>query len=316
MARDLIPPPSPAGRPAPDPREPPPLAPAEARAEAAQGETPSGKPGPSAFRARFGFATGVLAGCAVAAAVLLVVLLGSADAPRGGPATREGLAADWSPWHPRSTTSISGAQEIAKRIEGAYKDDRSKKLSTVEGGPIALNKTLPVAVAIPSAGDRFSIVQGVGVQYKLAGFGKDGRLLGSRPSAERRRLLRREALELSLYSFRYLPDVTMVVALLPPAPKAEQVHPKKTKAKANGKVEAKAGEEDYQRQALFFRPGDLRKQLERPLAETMATEAPRIDALTGPEAERIDKLTLSNLFTYEHIQQQDGSIYLVLDRPS
>ena len=151
------------------------------------------------------------------------------------------------------------------------------------------------------------------MQYKLSGFGKDGRLQGSRPSAERRRLLRREALELSLYSFRYLPDVTMVVALLPPAPKAEQVHPKKAKAKATGKA---AAEDDFQRQALFFRPGDLRKQLERPLAETMATKAPKIDALAGPEAKRIDKLTLSNLFTYEHIQQQDGSIYLVLDRPS
>ena len=230
MARDLIPPPSPAGRPGPDPHEPPPPAPAQS--EAARGETPAGKPGPSAFRARFGFATGVLAGCAVAAAVLLVVLLSGDDAPRGAPATDEGLASNWSPWHPRSTTSISGAQEIAKKIGGAYKDDRSKKLSIVEGGPIALNKTLPVAVAIPSAGDRFSVVQGVGVQYKLAGFGKDGRLRGSRPSAERRRLLRREALELSLYSFRYLPDVTMVVTLLPPAPKAEPVHPTTAGAKA------------------------------------------------------------------------------------
>jgi hypothetical protein len=310
MARDLIPPPSPAGRPAPDQNEPPPLAPQQA--EAAPSQPPAGKPGPSAFRARFGFATGVLAGCALAAAALLVVLL-SGDEPRpAAPAADEGLASNWSPWHPRSTTSISGAQEIAKKIGGSYKDGRSKDLSTVEGGPIALNKTLPVSVAIPSAGGRFVIVQGVGVQYKLAGFGKGGRLRGSRPSAERRRLLRREALELSLYSFRYLPDVTMVVTLLPPAPKAEQVHPKKAGAKA---AEKKASEE-FQRQALFFRPGDLRKQIERPLAETLATKAPKIDALTGPEAKRIDKLTLSNLFTYEHIQQQDGSIYLVLDRPS
>ena len=48
----------------------------------------------------------------------------------------------------------------------------------------------------------------------------------------------------------------------------------------------------------------------------MATEPPKIDALAGPEAKRIDGLTYSNLFTYEHIQQQDGSLYLVLDRPS
>jgi len=310
MARDLIPPPSPAGRPTPDPEQPPPRAVDTAATEA---PAPAGTPGASPFRGRFGFMTGVLAGCAVAAVALLAVLLAGDDGRPGGASTGEGLAADWSPWHPRNTTSISGAQEIAKRIEGTYKDARSKKLSTVEGGPIALNKTLPVSVAIPSAGDRFTIVQGLGVQYKLSGFGKGGRLQGTHPSAERRRLLRREALELSLYSFRYLPDVTMVVTLLPPAPKAEQVHPKRA---AKAKRAAKGAAEDYQDQALFFRPGDLRKQLERPLAETMATKAPELDALAGQEAKRIDKLTLSNLFTFEHIQQQDGSIYLVLDRPS
>jgi len=307
VARDLIPPPSPAGRPAPDPEQPPPVA-AEASAEREQ--APAGAPGPSQFRARFGFLTGVLAGCAVAAAALLVVLLSGDDGKRGGGTapTDDGLAANWSPWHPRSEGTISGAQEIARRIEGTYKDARSKKLSTVEGGPIALNKTLPVSVAIPSAGDRFTIVPGVGVQYKLSGFGKGGRLQGSQPSPERRRLLRREALELSLYSFRYLKGVTMVVALLPPAPPAEQVHPSKRKKGAKP--------EPYQRQALFFRPGDLRKQLEKPLATTMATTAPRIDGVARDEAKRIDKLTLPNLFTYEHIQQQDGSLYLVLDRPS
>ena len=100
----------------------------------------------------------------------------------------------------------------------------------------------------------------------------------------------------------------MVVALLPPAPRAEQVHPKKLKKGAEA--------EEFQRQALFFRPGDLRKQLEQPLATTMATSAPKIDGVGRDEAKRIDRLTLPNLFTYEHIQQQDGSIYLVLDRPS
>jgi hypothetical protein len=306
MARDLIPPPSPAGRPAPDPEQPPPL-PADAGASDAQ--APAGPPGPSPFRARFGFVTGVLAGCALAAAALLIVLLGSdgSDRKRTAAGGDDGLAANWSPWHPRKRDAIGGAQEIADKIGRTYKDAKAKKLAKVKGGPIALG-SLPIAVAIPSAGDRFTIVQGIGVQYTLGGFGKEGRLEGSAPSAERRRLLRREALELSLYSFRYLKEVTMVVALLPPAPRAEQVHPKKLKKGAKP--------EQYQRQALFFRPGDLRKQLEQPLAATMATTAPSIDGVARDEAKRIDKLTLPNLFTYEHIQQQDGSIYLVLDRPT
>ena len=238
MARDLIPPPSPAGRPAPDQNEPPPLAPVD-QAEAAPGEAPAGKPGPSAFRARFGFATGVLAGCALAAAVLLVVLLDARRAQARRPRGRRGPRLELVALASRARPPRSPARRRSpSRSSGSYKDGRSKDLSTVEGGPIALNKTLPVSVAIPSAGGRFVIVQGVGVQYKLAGFGKDGRLRGSPPSAERRRLLRREALELSLYSFRYLPDVTMVVALLPPAPKAEQVHPKKAGANAAKKKAA------------------------------------------------------------------------------
>jgi hypothetical protein len=306
MARDLIPPPSPAGRPPPDPEQPPPL---PAQAGAVHEPAPTGAPAPSPFRARFGFVMGALAGCAVAAATLLIVLRsGDGARPDRGAGKDTGLAADWSPWHPRSEGTISGAQEIAARIGGTYKDAKSKKLASIKGGPIALN-TLPAAVAIPAAGDRFSIVNGVGIQYTLAGFGKQGRLQGTKPSEERRRLLRREALELSLYSFRYLPEVTMVVALLPPAPPAEQVHPKNT-----AKTAAKP--EPYQPQALFYRPGDLRKQLERPLATTMATKAPRIDTLARDEAKRIDKLTLPNLFTHRYIQQQDGSIYLVLDRPS
>jgi len=304
VARDLIPPPSPAGRPAPDPEPHEPMAEEEAAPDAG---APAVKPGPSPFRTRFGFLTGLLAGCAVGAAALFVVLLGD-DGRRGGGVadTDRGLAANWSPWHPRNSTPISGAEEIAEQIGRGYKDARSKRLTRVTGGGVVLG-TLPASVAIPAAGERFQIVNGVGVQYTLAGFGEGGGLKGSKPSAERRRLLRREALELSLYSFRYLPEVTMVVALLPPAPRAEQVHPK---AKKGAKLPA------VQRQALFYRPGDLRKQLERPLASTMAVTAPEIDALDGAEAKRIDRLTLSNLFTYEHIQQQDGSLYLVLNRPS
>jgi hypothetical protein len=306
MARDLIPPPSPAGRPAPDPQHPPPV-PAQDGAVAA--DAPAGTPGPSPFRTRFGFVTGVLAGCAVAAAALLIVLLSTdggdrSDAVAG---TEDGLAANWSTWHPRQRDPIGGAQEIAAKISRTYKDAKAKRLASIKGGPIALN-TLPANVAIPAAGDRFSIVGGIGIQYTLSGFGKQGRLQGTKPSKERWRLLRREALELSLYSFRYLKEVTMVVALLPPAPRAEQVHNKKPKKGA--KVPA------FQPQALFFRPGDLRKQLEKPLATTMATEAPEIDGVARDEAKRIDKLTLSNLFTHRYIQQQDGSIYLVLDRPS
>jgi hypothetical protein len=311
MARDLIPPPSPAGRPSPDPGSAGAFEPLEEPPREAAPEEPVG---PSQFRGRFGFMLGLLAGCGLAAAVLLVVLLGDEGSRRPAQAASagNGLAAHWSPWHPRATDAIGGAEEIADKLGGSYKDAKEKSLTRVKGGLIALN-TVPIQVAVPAAGDRFQVVPGLGVQYTLGGFGRDGRLEGTTPSEERRRLLRREALELSLYSFRYLPGVDMVVALLPPAPKAEQVHTEPVARSAAGK---KVAPDPYQRQALFWRRADLRKQLETPLTTTMALKAPKIDSVAPAEAKRIDRLTLDNLYTYDHIQQQDGSIYLVLDRPS
>ena len=42
-----------------------------------------------------------------------------------------------------------------------------------------------------------------------------------KPSEERTLLLRREALELALYTFRYAKDVKQVIAILPPPPKKD-----------------------------------------------------------------------------------------------
>ena len=100
------------------------------------------------------------------------------------------------------------------------------------------------------------MLTGTGHPVHARRLGKGGRLRDSKPSKARHRLLRREALELALYSFRYLPDVTMVVTLMPPAPKVEQVRPQPKDKKAK-KAAAAAKPPRYQRQAIFYRPGDL-----------------------------------------------------------
>jgi hypothetical protein len=306
MAGDLIPPPSPAGRPPPDPRfepiaEPEPSEPASAAAAA---DTPLP---PSPYRARFGFITGVLLGCGIAAGVLLLVLLTS-----GGGSNEEGLARNWSTWHPDTPDSFIGAGEIAKHVQGTYRNEKKKPLASVSSGPIAFGQ-IPLTVAIP-AGDDVQVVNGTGVQYTLGGSGKGGLLKDSKPSKQRHRLLRREALELALYSFRYLPNVNMVVTLMPPAPKAEQIHPK-PKGKKAAAAAAKAKSPRYQEQAIFYRPGDLKPQLEVPLKFTMNPTPPTIKSLAGEEARRVDSLTLSNLFEYVRQPGQDGRAYLVLHRP-
>ncbi len=302
MARDLIPPPSPAGRPSPDPERHEPIV-AEPVAEAPEPVAL----GPSPFRARFGFVAGALAGCGVAAGVLALILATT------GPESDEGrLAANWSEWKPTTEAPYSGAREIAQHVQRGYRNEKRRPLASVSGGPIAVG-TIPLVVALPRGDDVELLDDGIGVQYPLGGSGENGVLEDSTPSKERPRLLRREALELALYAFRYLPDVTMVVTLLPPAPKAEQIIPKPNGKAAKDDDDKKPSK--FQSQALFYRPGDLLSQLRVPLRHTMAVKAPPIDRLTGEEAARIDSLTMSNLFEFARRQGQDGRAYLVLERP-
>src|SRR6185436_16555 len=98
-----------------------------------------------------------------------------------------GLAANWSPWQPRATDAIGGAEEIADKLGGTYKDAKDKSLNSVTGGLIAL-RSIPIKVAVPAAGARFQEVPGLGVQYTLSGFGPDGRIEGAASKARRRLL--------------------------------------------------------------------------------------------------------------------------------
>ena len=54
-----------------------------------------------------------------------------------------------------------------------------------------------------------------GVLYQMCGLGVNCQIDSGKPSNERMLLLRREGLELALYSFRYLKDVKQVVVLIP-----------------------------------------------------------------------------------------------------
>jgi hypothetical protein len=296
VARDLIPPPSPAGRPAPDaPRlvELPPE-PGEPGAVAASAPPP----GPSPYRHRFGFVLGALAGVLIAAAAVLAVVL-TTDGPGGD------LAPNWSRWHPDATDATTGATQIADHVQREYHLADGKQLVLVTGGPLEI-QSIPLEVAIRPPDGSIQALDGTAVLYTLNGLGPNGSIASGTASKARHLLLRREALELALYSFRYLEDVDMVVALLPPATRA--------KAKAKGKGSS-AVAPATEKQAIFYRPGDLRPQLEVPLGATVPATTPTPERLVGEEARRIDSLTRSNLFLYDFSQGQDAKAYLVLNRP-
>jgi hypothetical protein len=148
-----------------------------------------------------------------------------------------------------------------------------------------------------------------GVLYTLRGTGKDGRITDGPPSKARHALLRREALELALYSFRYLDGITEVVTLLPPAFKQSAVQGKGKAARV--KPDAKG-----QLQAVFYRPGDLKPQLESPLRQTLDPGRYAPKTLGPAETRRIDALTMQNLFVATYQLAQNQQPYMLLARPS
>jgi hypothetical protein len=289
MAGDLIPPPSPARRtdPEADPKATAELEEAvQAAAEAAPGTTTKG---PSPFRNRFGFVFGALAGLALCAAGGFALLLG--DSRSDGPT----LAANWSDWQPDTTQMLDGALQIAQHVGAQYRLDGGGPLAEITTSPLAINGE-EVGVAVQQRDTVLQKLEGDGLLFSLVGLGNGGTVAG-KATRKRGRLLMREALELALYSFRYLDDVTMVAVLIPPS-KAPAV-----------------GEQPEQRRAVFYRPGDLLPQVQVPLAETLTPKTPTAATMTKAESGRVDSLTLSNLFLTALRPLETDKDYLVLVEP-
>ena len=154
-----------------------------------------------------------------------------------------------------------------------------------------------IGVAVRPQGGELQFLEGDGLLYVLNGLGPNGTLPTGTPSKKRGRLLLREALELALYSFRYLDDVTMVAVLLPQT------------------AAAQSAQASRQTRAVFYRPGDLLTQLQVPLDQTLSPTTPTAATMTPAEAERVDDLTLRNLFLASVQSLEAEQNYLVLVEP-
>lgn len=179
---------------------------------------------------------------------------------------------------------------IAKHVGGRYRLSSGDQLVLVTGGPLRVaSLDIPVRLTTRETAGGASEVKGGSVMYQLCGLGPRCAINKGKPSTERFLLLRREALELALYSFRYLGGVKNVVALLPPAPGKKPEN------------------------AMLFRKGRYEGTLDRPLAATLPSPPPTLNALPdSPEAGLIQRLTDENLFRYSFQQGQDLSAFLVL----
>jgi hypothetical protein len=253
---------------------------------------PAGAPAPAAraaaapYAPRFQFILGALLAVGAAAVVAVIALV---VAPGGG-SDQQGPA--WSAWHP-TPAGGDGAAQIAAHVGPAYKLPDHRQMVLISAGPLQV-AGLPLTVALresPSQGGDIRVYNGKGVLYRMCGLGDNCAIATGKPSVSRQLLLRREALELALYSFRYLKGMEQVVVFLPPPP---------------GKRPSTA---------LFFRAGDIHPELQRPLNATLTATVPGVtDVTASPDAAFVDELTTRMEYNFSLTPaNQDNSAFLVLD---
>ncbi|HEU4975849.1 MAG TPA: hypothetical protein VFT50_12215 [Baekduia sp.] len=243
----------------------------------------------SRFSPRFQFALGALMAVAAAAVVLFVaVIAGRSD--RGMAVVHEGPS--WSAWHPNAASD--GPTQIADHVGHQYRLPDGRQLVAVTGGPLQI-AGLPVTVAVretPAQGGEIKLIDGSGVLYRMCGLGPKCSIDEGKASTQRHLLLRREALELALYSFRYL-GVSETTVFLPP----------------------RKGQDPSQ--ALFFRRGDadLQGPVTQPLDDTLTARTPTVRSITrSPDAELVNTITLRKLFKVSFTQaNQDARAFMVLE---
>jgi hypothetical protein len=259
----------------------------------ARRETRSERARQVAYKNRFALLYVLLAMVAGAGIGTFLVLVG-----QGGPEA----APAWSAWSPTGSNERREAQ-IAEHVSGTYRLPSGKQLAAVTySGPPTVTgpdgSTFQVrAIAVrpdttggqAEASDIETVDARSTVMYTLCGLGTSCSIAEGKASVARHQLLRREALELALYSFTYLDGIDSALVLLPP--------------RADGQAAT----------SVFLRRSDVAQELEQPLADSLpATSTPGIGGIPAEERSVIDKTTLSRLYSYSYLQAQDGSPVMVL----
>jgi hypothetical protein len=199
----------------------------------------------------------------------------------------------WSSFQPKGSNELSKAQNLANYVAPRYVDEGGP-VAVVEAQPLVVQNTLVDGIAFSRATSRGTIGGGLKqfesaegtIMYVFCGPGnKCG--LSPNATAQTDTLLRRESLELALYTFKYWHGINSVVALLPPL---------------NGT-----------KPAVYLRRRGFEDVLSKPLDRTLPTR-PRVtgDSMTEAEQLTVDRLTTNNLYASEFEILPNGRALLVL----
>jgi hypothetical protein len=245
---------------------------------------PSATPRP--HRLRFGLIYGALGTILVAAIVGVTVFATRSINP----------APKWATWHPKGG-GLGAAQEIADHVAKAYRLPNGDQLVDVISKAPSLSPpgstTIPihyVAVRGPKAkGDQvYPVSPTNSVMFSLCGLGTACAIATGKPSVERGQLVRREILELALYTFKYVAGIQNVIAFMPP-PAGKQAT-----------------------NVVYLRSSDVADELKQPLATTLGADVPLPKAIPASEVHAIEGTTRPRLYSFSVAQAPQGDLVFVL----
>ncbi len=232
----------------------------------------------------------VLLGGVLAAAVTGLVLIALQPGPP--------KPLPWSSWRPASGSVDNVTKEIADHVSSAYRLNAAgdQLVAIVPGQPEVthgtdVNSVSTIGIRASASSNNFSRILSTkgAVQDQFCGLGKSCSIARGTPSAARERLLRREALEIALYTFKYAPTVNAVIAYMPPPP---------------GQSPSSL---------LYLERSNLSPQLAKPLAATLPLASPPLPSQPDPkESATIDKLTLPVEYGFQYQTLTDGTTAMVL----
>jgi hypothetical protein len=248
----------------------------------------------SGYRRRFAIIYGALALIGGIALGALIVLLTRPDAVPNP---------SWSSWEPTGSSNAR-VKQIADHVAKEYRFQGQQMVVALGGPPTVAgggDSTSPIpisAIAVrpdTSTGkaeeDDIEIVDASkSMQFVLCGLGDGCALSQGAPTEARHTLLRRQALELALYTFKYVDGVDSVTVFLPPA--------------TGGQSPATA---------VFLERGDINPELGKPLSQTISPITPSVGAIKAGELQTLNRITRSRLYQFQYTQAQDLSAVLVLD---
>ena len=207
----------------------------------------------------------------------------------------------WSAWQPNGSRLMK-VRQIADRIPKSYRAENGSQLTVSLAStltvPTADGVNVPVRAVVVRPDTSKGLAEEDDIDVYPAGNIVSFGLCGTKSkqqcevtprNAKRDTLLRRQALELSLYTFKYVDSVNSVVVFMPP----------------------KAESQD----TVFLRRSDVADVLDQPLSSLLPTVRPRVGALSSLEQGRIMRLTEPRTYAAEVQASPDGSPVLILTPP-